>query len=104
MECGQNLVTFLRDLLPPSTLKIEAAESHETSINFYKLHSIKSQRTLLSYFLLFFFDIFPANETLYPQKQSSYQTDSFLATACHITTDSYSHLTQHTPAGLTVII
>ena len=104
MECGQNLVTFLRNLLPPSTLKIEAAESHEMSVNFYKItqHHIPEDSTLL--FVPFFFDIFPANETLYPQKQSSYQTVGFPAAVRHRTTDSYSHLTQHTPAGLTVII
>jgi hypothetical protein len=55
-------------------------------------------------FCPFFFDKFPANETLYPQKQSSYQTDGFPAAVRHRTTDSYSHLTQHTPAGFTVII
>ena len=49
MECGKNLVTFLWELLPPSTLKIEAAESHETSVNFYKIsqHHIPEDINLL---------------------------------------------------------
>lgn len=49
MECGKNLVRFLWDLLPPSTLKIEAAESHETSVNFYKItqHHIPEDSNLL---------------------------------------------------------
>jgi hypothetical protein len=37
MECGKNIVTFLWNLLPPSTLKMEAAGSHETSVSVYHI-------------------------------------------------------------------
>lgn len=49
MECGKNLVTFLWDLLPFSTLQIQAAESHETEVNFYKItqHHIPEDSKLL---------------------------------------------------------
>ena len=84
-------------------LKTEAAESHETSVNLYKItqHHIPEDSNLQFSPI---FDIFPANETLYPQKQSTYQTYGFPAAVCHRTTDSYSHLTQHTLIELTVII